>query len=97
MVKKGDSLNKFLGEIKELFDYCDYPKFMAHNGSVFDHKVLFTQLPRCLHSKDQLLDSRYIIRMLSKTDTLKLSLSDTYKKVVKKKLIMLIEQKMMLI
>ena len=86
MVKKGDSLNKFLGEIKELFDYCDHPKFMAHNGSVFDHKVLFPKLPRCLHSKDQLLDSRYIIRMLSKTDTLKLSLSDTYKEVVKKEI-----------
>ena len=59
---------------------------MAHNGSVFDHKVLFPKLPRCLNSKNQLLDSRYIIRMLSKTDTLKLSLSDTYKEVVKKEI-----------
>ena len=43
--------------------------------------------PRCINSKAQLLDSRYIIRMLSKNDTLKLSLSDTYKEVVKKKVI----------
>jgi DNA polymerase III epsilon subunit-like protein len=87
MVKKGDSLNIFLGEIKDIFKYCDHPKFMAHNGSVFDHKVLFSKLPKCINSKNQLLDSRYIIRMLSKKDTLKLSLSDTYTEVVKKEII----------
>ena len=87
MVKTGDSLDKFLGEIKDLFNYCDCPKFMAHNGNVFDHKILFSKLLKCINSKDQLLDSRYIIRMISKNDTLKLSLSDTYKAIVKKKVI----------
>ena len=87
MVKKGDHPQIFINEIREIFNYCEYPKFMAHNGSTFDHKILFTRMPNFLSSSDQLLDSKYIIRMLSKVDTLKLSLGDIYKKITKKELI----------
>ena len=64
MVKKGDNKKIFIKEIKEIFDYCSNPKFIAHNGSTFDHKILFGRLPNFLNSSDQLLDSKYIIRML---------------------------------
>lgn len=82
MLEKGDNLFKFNHELKQIFNYCDKPKFMAHNGSVFDHRILFKKL-----SPDQLLDSRYIIRLLYHQDTLKLNLSDTYKLITGKDVI----------
>ena len=60
---------KFKNELRDIFNYCENPKFMAHNGSVFDHRILFKSL-----SPDQLLDSRFIIRMLNNIDTHKMKL-----------------------
>ena len=77
-----DEVNEMEQKLKEIFDYCEKPKFMAHNGSVFDHRILFKSL-----NSEQLLDSRYIIRLLYHQDTLKLNLSETYKLVTGKEVI----------
>ena len=74
MLKNAESIHIFKNELRNIFNYCDKPKFMAHNGSVFDHRILFKSL-----NQQQLLDSRYIIRLLYHQDTLKLNLSETYK------------------
>ena len=81
MIKDAEPVSKFKQELSNIFLYCDKPKFMAHNGSIFDHKILFRNL-----NPEQLLDSRYIIRLLYHQDTLKLTLSDTYKIVTGKEI-----------
>ena len=80
MLKNGDDKKKFKSELRNIFNYCENPKFMAHNGSVFDHKILFKSL-----SPDQLLDSRFIIRMLNDIDTHKMKLGEIYECILKKK------------
>ena len=80
MLVNGDNKKKFKNELKNIFNYCENPKFMAHNGSVFDHRILFKSL-----SPDQLLDSRFIIRMLNNIDTHKMKLGETYELILKKK------------
>ena len=82
MLKKAENKKVFKEDLKRIFDYCEKPKFMAHNGSVFDHRILFRDL-----NQEQLLDSRYIIRMLYHEDTLKLNLSETYKLITGKEVI----------
>jgi DNA polymerase III epsilon subunit-like protein len=74
MLENAESIHIFKNELRNIFNYCEKPKFMAHNGSVFDHRILFKSL-----NQQQLLDSRYIIRLLYHQDTLKLNLSETYK------------------
>lgn len=73
MISNGGSYQNFKKEIEDIFKYCEYPKFIAHNGTAFDHRImlrynLFTNI-----LKNQLLDSKNIIRMMVNTDNLKLS------------------------
>lgn len=67
MIFNGDDTKKIYSDIEELYKYSTNPKFMAHNGNSFDHKILTHQkiLPK---NYDNLLDSRYIIRMLADSD-----------------------------
>jgi DNA polymerase III epsilon subunit-like protein len=80
MLENGDNKKKFKNELRNIFNYCDNPKFMAHNGYVFDHRILFKSL-----SPSQLLDSRFIIRMLNDVDTHKMKLGNIYELILKKK------------
>lgn len=82
MLKKAENKKVFKEDLKRIFYYCEKPKFMAHNGSVFDHRILFRNL-----NQEQLLDSRYIIRMLYHEDTLRLKLGETYKLVTGKEVV----------
>lgn len=81
--KDGDDFKTFESEMETIFKYCDCPKFMAHNGSNFDHKILKNNdilQENCAH---ELLDSRFIIRMLyQKTDTRCLKLEKIYKTIL---------------
>jgi hypothetical protein len=84
MCEGGDCLDLFKTELCELYNICDNPKFMAHNGSRFDHLILFNNniFDKAYIKKDQLLDSRYIIRMLHTEDTLKMKLEAIYELII---------------
>ena len=64
MIKTGDTFSNFNKEIKELMSYSIEPKFIAHNGTNFDHKILMLRGVFNNIKSNQLLDSRYIIRMM---------------------------------
>ena len=72
MITKGENPNIFHNEIKDIFNYCESPKFIAHNGSNFDHKIMLNKKLFKNIYKNQLLDSRYIIRLLYDCDNSKL-------------------------
>lgn len=84
MIDNGDTINDFENDINDLLKISINPSFMAHNGSMFDHKIMFRYNLFNGIKKQNLLDSRYIIRMLmdSKDNNLgyifKTFLSDKY-------------------
>jgi len=83
MIDEGDSFDIFKNEINELLSMSIEPRFMAHNGRMFDHRImirykLFTNI-----KKQNLLDSRYIIRMLM--DSKDNNLTSIFKSISKKK------------
>ena len=84
MIYNGDSFDKFKEEIDELFKYSIDSKFIAHNGNLFDHKILTeNQFAGCILKnvkKSDLLDSRWIIRML--TDNDKTKIEEVYNKII---------------
>ena len=64
MVNNGDKFEIFRNEINELLGISIEPKFMAHNGGIFDHRIMIRHNLFNNIKKQNLLDSRYIIRML---------------------------------
>lgn len=76
-VKKGEDISILRKEMKRLFDICDSPTFIAHNGNVFDHQVMRNS--GMIFGFCKYLDSRQIIRQLSQNKVGGESLTDTYK------------------
>lgn len=76
-INQGQDINIFKNEIKTMLEICEKPIFIAHNGNVFDHQIL--KINNIIDSNCKLLDSRIIIRQLSKNKIGNESLSDTYK------------------
>ena len=68
MIKQGENVSIFYREINDIFDYCRFPKFIAHNGSNFDHKVMANYGLFKNMYKTQLLDSKYILRLVNDHD-----------------------------
>ena len=81
MIQNGDRESKFRTEIDNIFKYCYQPKFIAHNGNMFDHKILLNQNIFKNIYKNQLLDSKNIIRLMFNSDNYKLQ--NLYFKIVK--------------
>lgn len=75
-VNNGQDFSAFKNEVKTMLALCHKPIFIAHNGNVFDHQIL--KFKDILDSTCRLLDSRTIIRQLSKNKVGNETLSDTY-------------------
>lgn len=83
----GDSPLQFINEIKDIFDYCFMPKFIAHNGNSFDHLIMKNNY-KLFDNTTYTDDSKTIIRMLyNKEDVLHLSLEKIYQKIINKPII----------
>ena len=82
--ERGEDISVFRNEIKDILKYCYKPNFIAHNGSSFDHIILkINDIFNSDIPKIQLKDSKYIIRMLNKEDTIKMKLEIIYKNIIK--------------
>lgn len=83
VAQEGQSIKIFKQEMEDLFKYCSKPIFIAHNGTTFDHKILEYQdiLDKKKYQYEK-LDSKLFIRMFSPEDTLKVTLSETYKMII---------------
>ena len=76
----------FKNELQELFKYSYKPKFYdTLNGNSFDHKFMIDKGIFKNINKDQLLDSRYIIRILINSDDI--NLKNLYDKLIENKTI----------
>lgn len=82
-VNNGEDFNIFKNEVKSMLNICNKPIFIAHNGNVFDHQVL--RFKDVLDNQCKFLDSRSIIRQLSKNKVGNETLSETYKIIIGKK------------
>ena len=82
-LRNGEQLSSFKSQMKLILDNSINPIFIAHNGNVFDHKIMKKQF--ILNDKCKFLDSRMIIRQLSDISIKNESLSETYKKILGKK------------
>jgi DNA polymerase III epsilon subunit-like protein len=60
---EGESINVMIAEFENIFRYCEMPTFIAHNGSSFDHKILFDK-KMLKENECKVLDSRYLLRLL---------------------------------
>ena len=76
--EKGESIDKFRNEMKDLLRYCNKPIFIAHNGNSFDHKILLNE-KILSYDNCKLLDSRMIIRLFLNDNITNKSLSDIFK------------------
>lgn len=76
-VNDGQDFNVFKNEIKTMLELCHKPIFIAHNGNVFDHLVL--KFKGVFDGNCKFLDSRIIIRQMSKNKVGNESLSEIYK------------------
>jgi DNA polymerase III epsilon subunit-like protein len=75
--ENGDNLYQFKNEINEIFEYCNMPIFIAHNGNSFDHRILIEQ-KILSYNQCKFLDSRYIIRLFLNKSVTQRSLLDIY-------------------
>lgn len=82
-LRNGEQLSLFKSQIKLILDNSVNPIFIAHNGNVFDHKIMKKQF--ILNDKCKFLDSRMVIRQLSDIPIKNESLSEIYKKILGKK------------
>ncbi len=76
---EGEHIDEMKAEFENIFKYCEKPIFIAHNGSAFDHKILFEnemlQEHECV-----CVDSRYLLRLLIADARIsEKSLSEIYK------------------
>lgn len=76
-----ENLNKFKDEIDNIMLYCANPIFVAHNGHLFDFKVM---LKDGLLNADKVkfLDTKYILRLFMKNEIVSDKLCDIYNKVM---------------
>lgn len=74
---KGQEFIEFKNEMKHVVDICFNPIFIAHNGNSFDHIIM--KIQGLLTNNCKYLDSRTIIRQLSKNKIGNETLSETYK------------------
>jgi DNA polymerase III epsilon subunit-like protein len=77
VIQDGEDIHVMKAEFENIFRYCERPIFIAHNGSAFDHKILFEkeflQEGQCV-----CLDSRYLLRLLVSPQIGDKSLSEIY-------------------
>ena len=78
MMELGETLFKFTNEMRERLKYYDMPTYVAHNGNVFDHKIL--KRMKIIPENSNLLDSMTIMNNRSKDKLYGLKLIDIYEK-----------------
>ena len=79
----GESIEIFKKEIDNIKKHSVKPIFIAHNGNVFDHQIL--KRIKILDQYCKTLDSRIIMRQLSKLNIGQYNLADIYKLIIGKK------------
>ena len=75
--KSGDHFVEFYEEIEDIFNFCNNPIFVAHNGNCFDHKILINK-EIIKPYKCRLLDSRIILRLFLDKEIANKSLSKIF-------------------
>ncbi len=75
--EKGDNIEIFQNQIKDIMNYCYKPIFIAHNGNNFYNKIM-TNNGLLSYYDCKLLDSRLIIRLFLDEQVSDKSLADIY-------------------
>ena len=63
MLVNADNPDVLEKDMKQIYEYCDIPTFIAHNGNSFDHRLM-KQKGLLLTYSSKFLDSKSIIHML---------------------------------
>jgi hypothetical protein len=79
-IQKGENLNIFKKEMNILKQFCSKPIFIAHNGNVFDSKIMMRL--NLIDNNCIILDSRVIFRQLSKENIGNKNLSEIYETII---------------
>ena len=75
------NITNFKSDIQKIFKLCENPIFIAHNGNIFDHKIL--KHKKILNEYNCiLLDSREIINSCYNTSTYNKKLGDIYEMII---------------
>ncbi len=81
MLEDEKDIHDFKKKFADIMKQCHDPVFIAHNGTVFDHKIMRKkEMITC--DNRLLLDSKLIIRFFTEHDTFKKRLGDIYLTVI---------------
>jgi DNA polymerase III epsilon subunit-like protein len=75
------TMGRFYSEMADIYEYCDNPIFIAHNGTSFDHRIM-KEKGLIRGEESRLLDSRTIIRLFIDDKVFFKKLSEIYQMVV---------------
>lgn len=78
-VRSAENIKIFKNELCNILFHCDKPIFIAHNGNVFDHRIIRKMIGSTQILDCAFLDSRIIIRQMSNCKIGIESLSEIYK------------------
>ena len=69
MQNVSDTLDTFKNDMKKINNYCNNPTFIAHNGNMFDFKIL--QNVKILEKENRYVDTKNVFRLFVKDKNFK--------------------------